>query len=1294
MFQSKTKGNVSPQGKRRVYFSCHPEDYERFFERISAEVLNITDCAVWYSTDEGYEDIDTDLGQMNLLVVPVTTKLLTKPCRTMKLDVPFVLEHHIPILPLMQEGGLDELFSRNFGDLQYLDSNARDETAISYEEKLKKYLNSVLVGDEMAAKVRAAFDAYIFLSYRKKDRKYANELMRLIHKNNFCRDIAIWYDEYLTPGENFNDAISTALQKSDLFTMVVTPNLVNETNYVESVEYPEAMKQKKPILPVELEKTNHDALSKHYRDIPNSVDVRNEIALSEALESTLSRIARRENNNDPQHNFFIGLAYLDGIDVEMDHERALSLITFAAESKEGKVPEAMEKLVSMYSEGHGVKRDYRIAAEWQKKLVEHWETEYHNAHSTEDYRKLFSSFLELGDQFYDIKDINAAESTYKQMLALSEQLAEEIGTVEIQNNIAVSYEKLGDFWKERKDFDVEGDEEFYQKAIAIRKQLTEETGTAEAKHNLAVCYTKLGELYTMRLLDFQQKTKEGALKAYTIRKNMAEDILQKAVAIREQLVKEGESADARLSLAFSYNKLGQHYAMRFNMDRVNSTLNSSILDKLHGMIGVIWLIIGSLFKMIGNQDMNKAKKNFRKALAIRKQLAKKTGTVTARNDLATSYVEVCAISISQLNIREIKKFCHKAITIRERLAEETESVEIRNELVNSYMTLANGYYLMLNSFLDGLGKFFGKNRRIKNNLEIDKIYRKAIAVQEQLTKETGKVKVTSELAQAYYYVAYLIPLGRGEPYDRELLEKSFALYTTLVEQYPNLEDYSRTRVMIASLLDPKLWEDIAPAEDRRILAKSNNSTGNYYKEQGDMVEAEKSYRESLTLWERLAEETGSVEDQRDLATTYNNLGDISKGCSYHEEAEEFYRKAITIREWLSEKIGTEEDRCNLVVSYNALGKLHKMRKDLDGTEELYRKALAIREQLAEESETVTARRNLADSYERLGEVCKMRGNLSDAEDFYRKSLVIRERLTEEVGTMKTRRNLADSYERLGDIRKIRDDSVEAEEFYRKSLALREWIAKESGTLKTIRKLLTNYDNLGDIRKGQGDMDGAEEFYRKSLTLSEQITEKIETVEARRDLSVRYGRLGDIRRVQGDPDSAENFYQKSLVLSEQLARETMTMDDRRNLWVNCNKLGDICKARGNLGKAEEFYRKGVALSKRFAEETETVQARYDLSISYNNFGGLCKAQGDLDRSEEFYRKSLALKEQIAEESGDVKAYDDLAFSYYTLAIIRKPHNRSFLEKALQINTTLAAQCPQVTRYSKNKDIIKLILEQMG
>ena len=136
----------------------------------------------------------------------------------------------------MQEGGLDDVFNKKFGDLQYLDKFNTDPTSIPYEEKLTKYLESVIVGDELAKKVRAAFDAYIFLSYRKKDRKYAQELMKLIHSNPLCRDIAIWYDEFLTPGEDYNRNIENALSKSKMFILVVTPCLLEESNYVMRVE--------------------------------------------------------------------------------------------------------------------------------------------------------------------------------------------------------------------------------------------------------------------------------------------------------------------------------------------------------------------------------------------------------------------------------------------------------------------------------------------------------------------------------------------------------------------------------------------------------------------------------------------------------------------------------------------------------------------------------------------------------------------------------------------------------------------------------------------------------------------------------------------------------------------------------------------------------------------------------------------------------------------------------------------------------------------------------------------------
>jgi hypothetical protein len=188
-------------------------------------------------------------------VVPVTFKLLTQPNRAMDVDIPYAMEKHIPILPLLMEPGIDAFYAEKFGERQYLSPNSTDSTEVSYKEKLKKYLESVLVSGELAQRIRAAFDAYIFLSYRKKDRVHANELMRLIHSYPECRDIAIWFDEFLTPGESFRESIDKILGDCQLFTLLVTPNLLEEPegkpNFVMAEEYPAARRLEKDILPAQ-----------------------------------------------------------------------------------------------------------------------------------------------------------------------------------------------------------------------------------------------------------------------------------------------------------------------------------------------------------------------------------------------------------------------------------------------------------------------------------------------------------------------------------------------------------------------------------------------------------------------------------------------------------------------------------------------------------------------------------------------------------------------------------------------------------------------------------------------------------------------------------------------------------------------------------------------------------------------------------------------------------------------------------------------------------------------------------
>ncbi|MBQ9745447.1 MAG: hypothetical protein IJW21_01325, partial [Clostridia bacterium] len=185
----RTRGGSAPKGKPRVYFTCHPEDFARSFEKICEDIFKTHDCAIYYKEDMAStvpeQDKATDLGQMNLFVMPVTFRLLSQPNAAMDDDFAFAKKENIAVLPIMLETGIDEFYSKpdKFGERQYLNPYSTDMTEISYAEKLKKYLDSVLISDEMAKRIRAAFDAYIFLNYHKKDRRYANELMKIIHRN-------------------------------------------------------------------------------------------------------------------------------------------------------------------------------------------------------------------------------------------------------------------------------------------------------------------------------------------------------------------------------------------------------------------------------------------------------------------------------------------------------------------------------------------------------------------------------------------------------------------------------------------------------------------------------------------------------------------------------------------------------------------------------------------------------------------------------------------------------------------------------------------------------------------------------------------------------------------------------------------------------------------------------------------------------------------------------------------------------------------------------------------------------
>lgn len=421
----KTRDNSNPKDKQKLYVCCHPDDFEPLFHHVSKEIWDICDVAMCYdSQSDSKENEDmffSDISQMRLAVVIVTRRFLTEPSYDRDVVLPFFSSRNIPILPIVREGGLTSLFSNVLGDLQYLDVNDGDDSALPYEVKLSRFLAAVLPDDDTIARIRAAFSAYVFLSYRKVDRKDARDLMRLIHENEACRDVAIWYDEFLTPGEDFNNEIAEAILKSKLFAMAVTPNILKNDNYIIRKEYPFAHEQNKNILPVELKPTDRDSLCRSFEAIPECVLCDDRDALTKALNGAMGPYAK--DKCDPMRDFLIGLAHLNGVDVEMDPKRAFARIGLAA--SRGLV-EAQEKLVDMHWNGDGTPVNHTAALRIQDALINTYEKKHEESKNEGD-------SLTYARALYRMAELLCEELKYEQALPYAKKARSVVDDLSLKN---------------------------------------------------------------------------------------------------------------------------------------------------------------------------------------------------------------------------------------------------------------------------------------------------------------------------------------------------------------------------------------------------------------------------------------------------------------------------------------------------------------------------------------------------------------------------------------------------------------------------------------------------------------------------------------------------------------------------------------------------------------------------------------------------------------------------------------------------------------------------------------------
>ena len=721
-FRFITRGNSSPQGKPRVYFCSHPADRELYLAIVAQEILENVNCAIWYESNSSVNNPDNmqtsredSISQMQLLVVPITSRLLLTPNEAMDEDIPFALNAHIPVLALMRERGIEELFEKRFGTIQFLSNLDHDPTAVAYDEKLKRYLNSVLIGDELAARVRSAFVGRIFLSYRKRDRSVAQMIMGRIHHDVACQDIAIWYDEYLIPGEHFDKAISKEISECDLFVLVVTPHILEQPNYVLDCEYPRARKLLKSILPIEGEQTERMELDQLYVNLPPCVDGNDCAAISREIRRIIETPTPSSYEKGPEHDYLIGLAYLGGIDVEVSPTRAVKLISSAADAG---LPEAIERLALMYENGEAVERNYRAGALQRERLAEirgrQWELSS-TEHALEQY---LDALKGVAGAYQSMNDLSSAKKWISLHLSILEQTSTAHAKGQHAHDIILDYVKLGSIYEER-GLLCEALGWFESAHKAAQTVYEESHRTVESTRGLAIVYECLGSLalkmdnvleacswFDQRLRLTKQicGKKDSAgnrnllASAYldmseSLRRNnrldAARSSIESALDLIEQISEETKSPDDRLNLAIAYSSLGK---IQLNQGELlaarESFLSSSeIVEELveqtdsyypHSAQVGIFILLALVEKEFGN--LAKARSWLEKGDVALDELLFSVDPSSVRSHLENIYFLLASITARQGDFESSHKWTKKLATVEPLLRNSLERREHQSSL--------------------------------------------------------------------------------------------------------------------------------------------------------------------------------------------------------------------------------------------------------------------------------------------------------------------------------------------------------------------------------------------------------------------------------------------------------------------------------------------------------------------------------------------------------------------------------------------------------------------------------------
>ena len=625
----KARGSELPKQAQKVFLYYNGHNVaER--DAIISDLLSMdagADCVVSYlkNLDAAIDEkqLRNEFSTTQLLVIFATLDLLQSiTSGELPVEYRIAKELHIPIFPILNDDGLFTIYNEKLEPTHCI---AKLDT--EYRIKLKAQMEMLLVSEDLIEQIKKkAFTATVFASYRREELSEVRRFMKAFHDLRGFESISVWYDYFLKAGRYFGNDIKEAITSSDVLVLIVTPDLATEGNYVQRLEYPFAQEIGKPVVPVETTQTSHEKFHNLYSGAGCPIPLNDATMLQAAFRKILDASAFA-NQLDSERAYLLGMAYLKGINIEMDFDRAVRLLETATKEYTTASINAANQLASIYENGTGTNIDFNTALLWHQKTLLIQEKVLGNEHpaTTVTYNNIASIYENLGDYEKALEwcqnNIEICEYVFG---------IEHLNTASTYNNIALIYSRQGDYAKAL---------EWHQKALSIYEKVLEREHlyTAVTYNNIALIYFRQGEY--VKALEWHQKDLEICKKALgdehpdtaTAYNNIARvyenqgyftkalELYQKALAICKRVLGREHPYTATI-----YNNIGIVYSHQENYDKAlewhqkSLEIREKVLGKEHPYTATTYNNIALAYHYQGNYA--KALELYQKVLKIRKKV--------------------------------------------------------------------------------------------------------------------------------------------------------------------------------------------------------------------------------------------------------------------------------------------------------------------------------------------------------------------------------------------------------------------------------------------------------------------------------------------------------------------------------------------------------------------------------------------------------------------------------------------------------------------------------------------------